>query len=124
MVKAYERLHQAGFAHSIETWIDGELQGGLYFVAIGQAVFGESMFALKTNASKLALAALVCLCKKKQIRWIDCQQSTRHLASLGAKTISREEFSEHVIRAKNAANLNWGFEDLYWDQIMLEPLKT
>lgn len=122
MVEAYERLHQAGFAHSIETWIDGELQGGLYFVAIGQAVFGESMFALKTNASKLALAALICLCKKEQISLIDCQQNTRHLASLGAKTIPLEEFSVHVDRAKNTANLSWKFDALYWNQLMLEPL--
>ena len=124
MVQAYGRLHQAGFAHSIETWIDGELQGGLYFVAIGQAVFGESMFTLKANASKIALAALICLCKKEQVGLIDCQQNTRHLASLGAKTIPRQEFLDHVNRAKNAANLNWKFDALYWNQLMLDPSQT
>lgn len=124
MIQAYKKLHQAGFAHSVETWINGELQGGLYFVSIGQAVFGESMFALQTNASKLALAALVCICKIEQISMIDCQQNTRHLASLGAKSISRHAFLEHVNKVKNAKHVDWKFEPIYWNEIMLEPPQT
>src|SRR3954451_24924801 len=78
MITAYERLHDAGFAHSIETWMDGELAGGLYGVAIGRAFFGESMFARRTDASKIALVYLV----RQLARWgfglIDCQMKTEH----------------------------------------------
>lgn len=124
MIRAYEKLHQAGFAHSVETWINGELQGGLYFVSIGKAVFGESMFALQANASKLALAALICMCKVEQVSMIDCQQNTRHLASLGAKPVSRQAFLGHVNKAKNAGPVDWNFEPIYWNEIMLEPPQT
>jgi leucyl/phenylalanyl-tRNA---protein transferase len=124
MVNAYQRLHEAGFAHSIETWIHGELRGGLYFVSIGKAVFGESMFSLEPNASKLALAALICMCKIEQVSMIDCQQNTRHLASLGARPIQRLLFYDHVCLAKNSPNIHWRFEPLYWNQLMLEYQKT
>ena len=124
MIHAYEKLHQAGFAHSIETWINGELQGGLYCVSIGKAVFGESMFALQADASKLALAALICICKVEQINMIDCQQNTGHLASLGARPISRQSFLNHLDEVKNAAHVNWKFEPIYWNKLMLEPYQT
>lgn len=124
MLKAYQKLHQAGFAHSIETWIHGELRGGLYFVSIGKAVFGESMFSLEANASKLALAALICMCKMEKVRMIDCQQNTRHLASLGAKPIQRQLFYDHVCEEKNSPNIHWRFEPLYWNRLMLEHRKT
>ena len=71
--------------HSVETWVDGELCGGLYGVSIGRMFFGESMFAWRTDASKIALAALVALCREHGIELIDCQQNTRHLASVGAR---------------------------------------
>jgi len=98
MQEAYIRLHEAGFAHSVETWVNGELVGGLYFTQIGRAVFGESMFSLQTNASKIALAALVDWCKERGITWIDCQQQTAHLASLGAAPISREAFTDKLLQ--------------------------
>src|SRR5437868_2634231 len=82
MVRAYEAFHRAGFAHSVETWIDGRLAGGLYCVVIGRAVFGESMFTRRPDASKIALAALCAWCRHNRIAFIDCQQNTRHLASL------------------------------------------
>lgn len=87
MVDAYTELHLAGHAHSVEAWVDGQLVGGLYCVALGRAVFGESMFAHETDASKIALSALVCLCRRHGITLIDCQQNTQHLASLGGREI-------------------------------------
>lgn len=92
MIRAYERLHEAGFAHSVEVWTDGELAGGLYGVALGRAFFGESMFARRTDASKIALARLVEQLARWQFPLIDCQMSTAHLASLGAREIPRAQF--------------------------------
>lgn len=118
MVKAYTALHHAGDAHSVETWVDGELVGGLYCVNLGGMVFGESMFAHRTDASKIALAALVAFCRANGLPLIDCQQNTRHLASLGASEIPRAEFVAHV--AVNAAQTTprWEFDALYWNQIL------
>ena len=121
MVTAYTAFHAAGHAHSIETWIDGQLAGGLYCVAIGQAVFGESMFAARTDASKIALAALVCMCRRQGVLLIDCQQNTRHLASLGAREIERARFVAHVKEAHQRAPLQWNFESLYWDELLSSP---
>lgn len=118
MVAAYTALHRAGFAHSIETWQGGELVGGLYCVAIGRAVFGESMFSRKTDASKIALAALVCFCRANQIHLIDCQQNTGHLASLGACEITRASFREHVERAVLEPPPLWRFDNLYWNHLL------
>jgi leucyl/phenylalanyl-tRNA--protein transferase len=86
----------------METWVDGKLVGGLYFTQIGNAVFGESMFSLQTDASKIALAGLIDWCKTKGIEWIDCQQQTTHLASLGAKPIPRQAFLNMVLRSRHA----------------------
>lgn len=121
MVQAYRALHRAGFAHSVETWIDGQLVGGLYCVALGQAVFGESMFTRVTDASKIALAALVCFCRQHGIRQIDCQQNTRHLASLGAREISRDDFLSEVHLARRESSPPWHFEPLYWEQLTVLP---
>lgn len=118
MIRAYENLHRAGYAHSVETWTKGELVGGLYCVAIGRSVFGESMFAQQPNASKIALAALTCLCKAQGVVWIDCQQKTSHLASLGAHEISRQEFHEHTLTSTALTNLNWNFDPIYWSQLL------
>ncbi len=120
MVHAYVALHRAGHAHSIETWVDGELVGGLYCVAIGRAVFGESMFALRTDASKIALAALVSFCLHQDITMIDCQQNTRHLARLGAGEISRKRFFEHVASARDLPPPQWHFDPVYWRQLLPE----
>lgn len=115
MVDAYVALHRAGYAHSVETWIDGELAGGLYCVGIGRAVFGESMFARRTDASKIALTALVAFCRQHGIARIDCQQKTAHLASLGAREIPRTEFLADL---RNACALPapaaWRFDSRYW----------
>jgi leucyl/phenylalanyl-tRNA--protein transferase len=94
MVRAYTRLHELGFAHSVETWRDGELVGGLYGMALGKAFFGESMFARAPDASKVALVALVDRLKGDGFRVIDCQQATAHLASLGAREIPRRAFAQ------------------------------
>jgi leucyl/phenylalanyl-tRNA--protein transferase len=83
----------------VETWVDGELVGGLYGVGIGRMVFGESMFSRRNDASKIALAALVAFCRTHGITLIDCQQHTSHLASLGAREISRTAFEAHLARA-------------------------
>lgn len=90
---AYLRLHHLGWAHSIETWCDGELVGGLYGVAIGRAFFGESMFHRQTDASKVAFAHLAAMLEREKYAILDCQMATRHLASLGAHEISREAFT-------------------------------
>jgi leucyl/phenylalanyl-tRNA--protein transferase len=92
MQAAYGALHRAGHAHSFETWLDGRLVGGLYGVAIGRAFFGESMFSRETDASKVALVALVEELRARGCPMIDCQQRTPLLASLGAREIPRREF--------------------------------
>lgn len=93
MIAAYGALHEAGYAHSFETWIGGELAGGLYGVALGRAFYGESMFARQTDASKIALAHLVRHLQAEGYGVIDCQMNTAHLASLGAREIPRAEFA-------------------------------
>ena len=92
MIRAYERLFEAGLAHSIEVWIDGDLAGGLYGVAVGRMFFGESMFTRKTDASKIAIALLARQLARWQFPLIDCQMRTDHLASLGAIEIPRRDF--------------------------------
>ncbi len=89
---AYGRLHELGYAHSVETWVDDTLVGGLYGIAIGKMFYGESMFAHITDASKIALAHLVRFLEKNGFGMIDCQMNTSHLASLGAREIPRGEF--------------------------------
>jgi leucyl/phenylalanyl-tRNA---protein transferase len=118
MVRAYTDLHRAGHAHSVETWIGGELVGGLYCVAIGRAVFGESMFARQPDASKIALAALVSFCRRHGISMIDCQQNTGHLASLGAREMPRQRFLSHVADARLQAGPVWRFEPVYWSELL------
>ena len=94
MRSAYLRLHSMSYAHSIETWREGELVGGLYGVALGQVFFGESMFSTERDASKVALARLCTELETRDFRLIDCQIATPHLLSLGAQLIPRTEFSE------------------------------
>ena len=92
MIASYEQLHELGFAHSIETYHAGQLVGGLYGIALGGVFFGESMFSLERDASKVALARLVEECRARDIRVIDCQVASEHLASLGAREVSRAQF--------------------------------
>ncbi len=89
---AYGDLHRLGYAHSVETWMDGELAGGLYGVSIGRMFFGESMFARRSDASKVALVLLAEQLEKWQFDLIDCQVMNPHLQSLGAVEMSRREF--------------------------------
>ena len=96
MRAAYVRLHELGHAHSVEAWADTELVGGLYGVAVGRVFFGESMFARMADASKIALVALVKQIERWGFPFVDCQMSTGHLASLGAREISRAAFLRHV----------------------------
>ena len=115
MVQAYTALHAAGHAHSVETWIDGELVGGLYAVNIGHMVFGESMFSRRSDASKIALAALVCFAWAHGIDLIDCQQDTAHLQSLGGELVSREDLLAHIERQRHKAEPHWRFDPVYWN---------
>ena len=96
MMIAYGRLAQLGFAHSLETWEGGELVGGLYGVALGRVFYGESMFSLRSDASKVALAYLAWQLHRWRFALIDCQMSTGHLASLGAREIPRGDFLGYV----------------------------
>jgi leucyl/phenylalanyl-tRNA--protein transferase len=96
MVRAYTALHELGVAHSVESWRDGELVGGLYGVSLGRVFFGESMFSLEPDASKVALVRLVERLRMEDCELIDCQQATAHLASLGAREIRRKEFATRV----------------------------
>lgn len=114
MVNAYAELHRLGFAHSSEVWLDGELVAGLYFVAIGHAVFGESMFTTLSDGSKMALAQLVSVCLHHGVPSIDCQQNTRLLASLGAREIPRETFIRGVQTAQQRPAIEWARQTLYW----------
>ncbi len=103
VIDAYCGLHRAGFAHSVETWMDGELVGGLYGVALGRVFFGESMFMRRTDASKIAFAHLVAQLSRWGFELIDCQQQTPHLASMGAAPISREKFLCELERLVHSA---------------------
>ena len=116
IIDAYVRLHDMGLAHSVETWMEGELVGGLYGVSLGRMFYGESMFSLKTDASKIALAHLCAQLKHWNIGMIDCQMNTPHLASLGAREIPRTLFIQQMqtlIHHPNSAS-PWIFEhDLF-----------
>lgn len=99
MQRAYIRLHEEGFAHSVESWLDGELAGGIYGVSLGKCFFGESMFSCESNASKVALAALVERLKAWGFPMLDAQVTTHHLLSLGAKEIPRPVFLKRLREA-------------------------
>lgn len=120
MVQAYGDWHDAGVVHSVETWMDGRLAGGLYGVAIGRMFYGESMFARTTDASKIALCALVAHCRAAGIELIDCQQNTQHLASFGAHEIARGEFERHLARATTQTpRVEWSYDPTHWAQLGL-----
>ena len=110
MQVAYQHLHAAGHAHSAEIWIDGQLVGGLYGVAIGRMFYGESMFSRRTDASKMALALLCAGLDRQGCRLIDCQMQTAHLASLGAQPIARHDFLREVERGVMQAAMDWTWE--------------
>lgn len=118
MQDAYVALHHAGMAHSVETWWEDQLVGGLYCVNLGRMVFGESMFSRRTDGSKMALAALVACSRAWNVPLIDCQQNTRHLASLGAHEVPRSAFLEAVAGACREPRPAWTFDPLYWSEIL------
>ncbi|MBU4228711.1 MAG: leucyl/phenylalanyl-tRNA--protein transferase [Desulfurivibrionaceae bacterium] len=99
MVEAYQNLHDLGHAHSVECWQEGKLVGGLYGVSLGAVFFGESMFSLVRDSSKVALAGLVDRLQGWDFELIDCQVGTGHLQRLGAREIPGEEFSRRLARA-------------------------
>lgn len=112
VIAAYIELHQMGVAHSVETWVNGNLVGGLYGISIGRMFYGESMFSHATDASKIALAHLTAQLQRWRYGMIDCQMSTPHLASLGAREIPRAEF---MLRLKELIHypdipLKWQFD--------------
>jgi len=109
MVEAYCDLHEAGYAHSVEVWQEGELVGGLYGVSLGKFFFGESMFTKVSNASKTGFIQLVRQLEARGFELIDCQQGTPHLISLGAESISRKDFIQRLttIEASNTLRGSW-----------------
>ncbi len=124
IIAAYTALHHAGFAHSVETWMDDELVGGLYGIALGRVFFGESMFVRRTDASKIAFAHLVTQLKRWQFELIDCQQQTEHLASLGAAPISRKAFLDELNRLVHAAAVSARAGTWKFDADLLRDLLT
>ena len=92
LIDSYDQLHELGFGHSVETYREGKLVGGLYGLQLGQIFFGESMFSLERDASKIALARLVDECHARDIQVVDCQVASPHLAGLGAREVSRSQF--------------------------------
>ena len=107
MCEAYGELHRRGIAHSVETWRDGQLVGGLYGVQLGAVFFGESMFARQSDASKVALSALVRAALVGGTQLIDCQMRTRHLSSLGSRAFRRGEFIAAVARGTRGVPDRW-----------------
>jgi leucyl/phenylalanyl-tRNA---protein transferase len=105
MICAYVKLHEMGYAHSVETYVNGTLAGGLYGLSLGKAFFGESMFHLERDASKVALSALVDRCLEWDFHFIDAQQRTEHLRSLGARPIPRSSFLTMLSGALNYPTL-------------------
>ena len=113
MQKAYIRLHKLGFAHSVESWFGGELAGGIYGVSLGKCFFGESMFSRRSDASKIALAALVLQLKAWDFHMIDAQVTTQHMISLGAKEIPRKLFLKRLQNALSFPTLKgkWDLDE-------------
>jgi len=112
MLEAYTKLHELGYAHSVEAWQEGQLVGGLYGVALGGAFFAESMFMKVDDASKVALVSLVRQLQARGFRIIDCQQSSPHVMAFGAETIPRRDFLNHLTAALNMTERRgrWKFD--------------
>jgi leucyl/phenylalanyl-tRNA--protein transferase len=106
MEAAYCRLHEAGYAVSVETYEDGELAGGLYGVSIGRCFFGESMFSEKENGSKAALIALAKCLEQRQFLFLDCQFHTEHLESMGGRYLSWDEYDKMLQEGTGRTDLN------------------
>jgi leucyl/phenylalanyl-tRNA--protein transferase len=115
MLEAYTGLHEQGYAHSVETWKDGQLVGGLYGVALGGAFFSESMFTIVDDASKVALVSLVLQLEAWRFHIIDCQQSSPHVMRFGAEEIPRCDFLNHLTAALDLPERRgrWQFDIRY-----------
>jgi len=113
MINAYINLHHSGYAHSVESWYEGELAGGLYGISLGSAFFGESMFTKKSDASKVAFVTLVRQLVKWNFTLLDCQMTTAHLKNLGAGEIPRPDFLAMLKEALQAPTRKgkWTLED-------------
>lgn len=114
IIAAYVELHCRGFAHSVEHWQGDQLVGGLYCVALGKMVYGESMFSTQTDASKVAFAHFVYWLNTQNVHIIDCQQATGHLMSMGARTVSRTMFETELANSIAQPPLNWEPRELIW----------
>jgi leucyl/phenylalanyl-tRNA--protein transferase len=114
MRDAYIELHRLGYAHSVECWHDDILAGGLYGVALDRVFFGESMFTVRDNSSKVALASLTAFLQKRGFRLIDCQMTTEHLLQFGACEISGSDFSRHLRKyiQKLSPDGKWNYESI------------
>lgn len=112
MLEAYCTLHEFGFAHSVEAWFEGKLVGGLYGISLGACFFGESMFSTMDNASKAAFISLVGKLKSLNFEFIDCQVYTKHLESLGAIKVKREEFLSQLYESLKRDTLHGSWEKL------------
>ena len=117
MVAAYAALHREGYAHSVESWVEGKLAGGLYGISIGRMFFGESMFSRASDASKAALVHLARQLERWQFGLIDCQMSTPHLESLGAREMARKDFMRALTELVNYPTRlgKWHFDDDLFD---------
>ena len=104
MIAAYGALHMQGWAHSVETWVDGELAGGLYGLALGKMFYGESMFSRARDTSKIALVHLARYLESQGYALIDCQMNTAHLASMGGREIARSEFCRVLSQSVQSAH--------------------
>ncbi len=122
MIGAYTSLHNEGHAHSIEVWHDGQLCGGLYGVCIGHMFYGESMFSWRSDMSKVALLWLVGFLRASQVPWIDCQQNTPHLASMGAQPVARADFLRHVADAVNMPAFAWPAGQMLANGTIVHPM--
>jgi leucyl/phenylalanyl-tRNA--protein transferase len=111
MRRAYTQLHSAGYAHSVEVWMDGELAGGMYGVAIGRVFFGESMFTRRTDASKIGMVRLAAQLDRWQFPLIDCQLETGHLVSLGAEAMPRRRFAAEIARLVREPAPKWAIDE-------------
>lgn len=115
MVDAYVRLHKEGYAHSVEVHLDGKLVGGLYGVSYGKAFFGESMFSLVSDASKVAFKALSDVLGSRGYDFIDCQMKTDHLLSLGAQIVPRDIFLDDLSEAMLKPSDVGSWQEFYWE---------
>jgi leucyl/phenylalanyl-tRNA--protein transferase len=111
MQAAYATMHELGYAHSVESWYQGQLAGGIYGLRLGNIFFGESMYTGRTGGSKVAISGLISICLNEKIKLLDCQMSSEHLETLGMVEILRNDFLRNLRReTKNAAaDRNWGF---------------